>query len=250
VREQVLTKARKLYPGQRSVIAARFELARRSAQAETEERKLQCLMQEGPQGFADKLPQLERELQQQLAELDRYEAIIDASNTPTIQPEGTFEALGAIARTAFRGSDGQLHPLLTSDEARLLSMRKGSLDDSERAEVEAHVVHGYNLLKQIPWTRELRNIPEIARDHHEKPNGRGYPAGEQEISLPSRMMAIADVYDALTASDRPYKSAISAELALQILAKMARDGEIDANLFELFVRTKAYEMQRVDCFEY
>jgi len=252
VREQVLTKARKLQPHHRMLIAVRFDLARRSAQAESAACMLECLREEGPEGLARKAPQIEHALQEQLAVLAGYLQIIEASDVPSIMPEGTSTALCQIAATTYLGSDGQPYPLLTQDELRVLSIRKGSLSDEDRAEAEAHAVYGYNLLKQIPWTGELRNVPEFARDHHEKPNGKGYPAGlmAEEIVLPARMMAIADVFDALTAADRPYKPAVSVERALRILDEMARHGELDVNLFELFVRAKVYELHKVECFEY
>src|SRR5208337_3181107 len=104
---------------------------------------------------------------------------------------------------------------------------KGSLDDRERQEVESHVEHTYNFLKQIPWTKEIRNIPEIARGHHEKLNGRGYPGklAADDIPLQTRLMTIADVFDALAAADRPYKESVSVETALEILGQMADAGE-------------------------
>jgi hypothetical protein len=162
------------------------------------------------------------------------------------------EVLQEIARKTYPGRDGAECPLLTPDEVRLLSMRKGSLDANERAEIESHVVYSYNFLKQIPWTNELRNVPEIARHHHEKLNGKGYPLNLscQEIPLASRMMAIADVFDALAASDRPYKPSVSVERALEILGEMARNGEIDPQLYSLFVQNKVYELWKIDCFEY
>jgi HD-GYP domain-containing protein (c-di-GMP phosphodiesterase class II) len=252
VREQVLTKARKLYPSQMEAIAMRFDLARRAAQSENAEHRLRCLLEQGREAYEKRVPQFDSELDERLQALDRYAAIVDASNLPTVQPEGTFEVLQEIAGTMYRGRDGAPCPLLTHEEVRMLSMRKGSLDASEREEVESHVVHSYSFLKQIPWTSELRNVPEIARHHHEKPNGKGYPANLalQEIPLPSRMMAIADVFDALAASDRPYKPSVSVERALEILGEMARNGEIDPDLYALFVKAKVYELSKVECFEY
>jgi HD-GYP domain-containing protein (c-di-GMP phosphodiesterase class II) len=168
-----------------------------------------------------------------------------------VLPVRTFEALHEIAAKTFRGCDGVERPLLTAGEVHMLSIRRGSLDDGERAEVESHVVHSYNFLKQIPWTREIRNIPEIARGHHEKMNGKGYPENlaSAQIPLASRMMAIADIFDALL-HDRPYKSAVSVERALEILGEMAQNNELDPQLFALFVRAKVYERWKEECFQY
>jgi HD-GYP domain-containing protein (c-di-GMP phosphodiesterase class II) len=252
VREEVLVKARKLYPAQLDVICSRFDFARRTLQVENSELKLQYLEQNGRDEYLKKLPQLDSELNEQLKELDRFAAFIRVSNEPSLLPEGSFETLNEIARKKFRGWDGILRPLVTPEEVRLLSIRKGSLDDSERKEVESHVEHTYNFLKQIPWTREIRNIPEIARGHHEKLNGRGYPGRlvSSDIPLQARLMTIADVFDALAAADRPYKESVSVETALQILEQMAREGEIDPHVYSLFVQDKIYERWKVECFEY
>jgi HD-GYP domain-containing protein (c-di-GMP phosphodiesterase class II) len=169
-----------------------------------------------------------------------------------VLPEGSFEMLSEIAKRKYCGWDGVLQPLVTAEEVRLLSIRKGSLDRREREEVESHVEHTYNFLKQIPWTREIRNIPEIARGHHEKMNGGGYPGnlGSKDILLQTRLMTLADVFDALAAADRPYKEAVSVERALEILAEMAKQGEIDAQVYALFLKDKVYEFWKTECLEY
>ena len=107
----------------------------------------------------------------------------------------------------------------------MLAITRGSLTDAERREIQQHVMHTFQFLAQIPWTRELRRVPEIAHSHHEKLDGSGYPFGVrgEQIPVQSRMMAIADIYDALTATDRPYKKAVRVEEALDILrAEQAR----------------------------
>jgi HD-GYP domain-containing protein (c-di-GMP phosphodiesterase class II) len=117
------------------------------------------------------------------------------------------------------------------------------LNAAERLEIESHVVHTYNFLSQIPWTSELRKVPEIARAHHEKLNGTGYPyklRGDQ-IPLPTKMMTICDIFDALTAADRPYKRAVATARALGILDDCVRAKEIDPDLFRLFREARVYE---------
>jgi HD-GYP domain-containing protein (c-di-GMP phosphodiesterase class II) len=118
-----------------------------------------------------------------------------------------------------------------------LSIRKGSLTDEERREIESHVTHTYRFLSQIPWTRTLKRVPDIAYGHHEKLTGRGYPRSlkETQIALPTRMMTISDIYDALTASDRPYKRAVPKEKAYDILLDEARRGEVDKDLLHVFI---------------
>jgi HD-GYP domain-containing protein (c-di-GMP phosphodiesterase class II) len=126
---------------------------------------------------------------------------------------------------------------------RYLTIRKGSLDDAERHEIESHVTHTYEFLQRIPWTRELQQIPLIAYGHHEKMDGRGYPrrvTGEA-IPIQTRMMTISDIYDALTAQDRPYKRAVSIDRALDILTTEVMEGQLDSDLFKLFIDAKLFQ---------
>jgi HD-GYP domain-containing protein (c-di-GMP phosphodiesterase class II) len=109
-------------------------------------------------------------------------------------------------------------------------------------------MHTYNFLKQIPWTKEIGNIPQIALGHHEKMNGGGYPhkLAAPKIPLQTRMMTVSDIFDALSASDRPYKKAVNRERALEILHMMVQDGELDGTVFQLFVDARIYEKVRND----
>src|SRR4029434_6982421 len=113
---------------------------------------------------------------------------------------------------------------LSHEEAKTLPMARGSLTEAEFKEIQSHVVHTYQFLSRIPWTREFRRIPEIARSHHEKLDGTGYPYGmkAEEIPVQSKMMTIADIYDALTAGDRPYKKALPRDEPLDIDRKRTR----------------------------
>jgi len=143
----------------------------------------------------------------------------------------------------YQDLEGNDLPYLTDDEVRFLSIRKGSLDEHERLEIESHVTHTYRFLLQIPWTKELEDIPAIAYGHHEKLDGSGYPRkvrGDQ-IPIQTRMMTISDIFDALTASDRPYKRAVPLPRALDIMAEEVKAGMLDEALFQLFVESKAYE---------
>jgi HD-GYP domain-containing protein (c-di-GMP phosphodiesterase class II) len=127
--------------------------------------------------------------------------------------------------------------VLSAHEIQVLSIPRGSLSATERREIESHVTHTFKFLSQIPWTRMLKRVPEIAYAHHEKLDGKGYPRavpGDQ-IPVQSKMMAISDIYDALTASDRPYKKAVPHELALDILKKESESGQLDRDLFRIFV---------------
>lgn len=248
VREEVLVKAKKLYPLQLDLIRGRFEFAKRTAEAEKLRKQLQVLLDRGKAAFDEASSQLEKEFAAELARLEQEFQFIAEVNEPTIFDEGGFERLLEIAKRSVTQMDGSNGSLLKDDEARLLSIRKGSLDERERRQIESHVVHTFNFLNQIPWTSEIRNIPEIAHGHHERLNGRGYPhkLSAPEIPLQTRMMAIADIFDALAAADRPYKKAVTAERALNILEAAVKDGEIDPNLFRLFVDARIYDQWRAE----
>jgi HD-GYP domain-containing protein (c-di-GMP phosphodiesterase class II) len=148
-----------------------------------------------------------------------------------------------VGEQSYAYFDGTLRPYLSESEIRNLAIPRGSLNDEERLEIESHVTHSFRFLMQIPWTKELRRVPLIAYSHHERLDGSGYPRGvrEAEVPIQARMMTIADVYDALAAADRPYKPAVPAERALDILRTEARAGRIDRILLDLFVEAKIYE---------
>jgi HD-GYP domain-containing protein (c-di-GMP phosphodiesterase class II) len=130
---------------------------------------------------------------------------------------------------------------------RFLTIRKGSLDERERMEIESHVTLTWRFLQHIPWTRELQQVPLIAFGHHEKLDGRGYPrriTGDA-IPLQTRIMTISDIYDALTAQDRPYKAAVSRDRACDILQQEVDEGQLDPELYRLFVEARVFERSGV-----
>ena len=248
VREEVLVKAKKLYPAQLEVIRQRFGLMRRTLENETLRAKMQYLMEKGREQFLAEQSKFDNDLAERLREIEEYAEAIIWANEPTVLPEGNFDLLEQIARLHYEDMEGKKQPLLTADEVQMLSIRKGSLDEEERLQIEAHVLHTVSFLQQIPWTTELRGIPEIARGHHEKLNGTGYPykLSAPEIPVQTRMMTISDIFDALAAADRPYKKAVSVERALDILELSVKDGEIDPGLFDLFVSAKIFDRWKVE----
>src|ERR1700724_2756798 len=159
-------------------------------------------------------------------------------------PSGQFDRLFEIARQTYRDARGVERPVLTPDEVRFLSIPKGSLDPDERAQIESHVIHSFNFLLQIPWTKEIREIPRIARAHHEKLNGSGYPyqLRSDEIPVQAKIMTICDIFDALSASDRPYKKAVAADRALNILEMSVKDQELDPELYRLFLEARIFHL--------
>ncbi len=248
VREEVLVKAKKLYPAQLDLVKQRFEFVKRSMEVEQLKQRLDYVLQKGREEYLAKLGTFDEELKKQVEEVDGYFATILKSNEPSVLPEGNFGRLLEIAARHYSDFSGEQRPLLLPDEVRLLSIRKGSLDDEERMQIESHVVHTLKFLEQIPWTSEIRNIPEIARGHHEKLNGLGYPYKLSAPAIPvqTRMMTISDIFDALSAADRPYKRAVGLERALQILQFAVQDGELDPALFQVFLDAKVYEKWKIE----
>jgi HD-GYP domain-containing protein (c-di-GMP phosphodiesterase class II) len=243
VREEVLIKAKKLYPLQLDIVRQRFDYIRKEIEAGTVRRKLQVFLERDRGDALSEIARLGEDFDQRLKRIEEYlEFIVDA-NEPTVLEQGQFRKLREIAQQSFIDPRGIERPYLDSSEARLLSIPKGSLDPSERSEIESHVIHTYNFLTQIPWTKELKRVPDIARAHHEKLNGSGYPfkLHGDEIPLPTKMMTVCDIFDALTAKDRPYKRAVPVDRALAILEECVRANEIDSELFRLFREAKLYE---------
>jgi len=252
VREEVLVKAKKLYPARLEIIRQRFEFVKRTTESESLRGRLDYALEKGREKYLKRLPAFDKKLAQQIEELDNFFKAVVQANEPSVMAAGSFERLLKIAARKYPDFGGQKKELLTPEEVGLLSIRKGSLDDGERLQIESHVVHSFNFLKQIPWTKEIRNIPDIARGHHEKLNGKGYPykLSAPEIPVQSRMMTISDVFDALSAADRPYKRAVTTERALQILEFAVKDGELDPGLFQLFLEAKVYERWKIEPFPY
>ena len=242
VREQVLVKAKKLYPGQLELIQQRFAYARKALALAQSERKLAYLLDQGREEFLRRQPGFERELAEQLREVDDLLAFILRCNEPTLLHEGNFARLADAAAWQIADGEGRATALLLPQEARLLAIARGTLDDAERLQIQSHVEHTQNFLRQIPWTAEIKNVAEIAAAHHEKLDGTGYPRSlaVQEIPLQSKMMTIADIFDALSAGDRPYKSAVPWERALEILNDEAARGLIDGDILRLFHEAEVF----------
>jgi len=243
VREQVLIKAKKLYPLHLDLIRQRHHFVKRTAEREFWRKRAEFLESHDRKDYAPFLRALEEEHAREMVALDGFLDAVLSANEPTVLPAGRFEALLQVARRTYEDPTGRPHPYLTEEEMRYLTIPKGSLDETERLEIESHVTHTYRFLQQIPWTRELQDIPMIAYGHHEKLDGKGYPrrvTGEG-IPIQTRMMTISDIYDALSAADRPYKAAVAPARALDIMADEVRAGQLDQELFRLFVDGKVFE---------
>lgn len=147
-----------------------------------------------------------------------------------------------IARQHWSDVHGETHPLLTENEVYNLSIQRGTLNPEERKIIEDHAVHTINMLSQISFPSSLRNVTEYAAGHHERMDGTGYPRGlkRDQLSIPARMVAIADIFEALTAPDRPYRKPGTLSWAIDIMHRMKLDNHIDGDLFDLFLSEKVY----------
>jgi len=248
VRENVLVKANKLYPNEIKYVRSRFDFIKKSMECKYLEKKLSMVRDNKVDDYHECFKQIDNELKEELIRLDAYIEGIEKANIPTILEDDLFDELKNISDKVYQDYSGVECNYLTPYEFNLLSIKKGTLDEKERHEIESHVVHSYEFLKKIPWTKEFENIPDIAHAHHEKLNGDGYPLGinTDKIPIQSKMMAITDIYDALTAQDRPYKKAVPHNKALDIIGFDVKGGLVDSDLFDMFVKEKVYEIVHED----
>lgn len=239
VREQVLVKAKKLYPYDFVLIERRFALAQRSLEVTMLRKKLAAIEQ--GQSSAD-LKAIDEELATRREELVQALATIRKANEPKVLEGGDYEMIEAIAQRTYLDENGTDQPLLMPAEVECLSVPRGSLTPSEYDEIRSHVVHTFEFLKTIPWGRKFRRVAQIAGAHHERLDGTGYPKRLHgpEIPLQSKMMTVSDIFDALTAADRPYKKAVPLSRALDILGMEVKQNHIDADLVRIFTESKAW----------
>ena len=254
VPEAVLTKQKKLYPAQLEIIRHRFGLAQRTMEMECVQSKYKYLLehsayrkhpsQEPECAQCQEIELLDTKLAEAKTRLAEYWEVLLEANEPHILAAEPLAQLREISRQTYRDIDGAKKPLLNPDEIVQLMVSRGNLTPEERSAIEFHVTHTYEFLKQIPWTKDLKNIPDIAYGHHEKLDGTGYPRGlnKSEIPIQAQVMTIADIYDALTAGDRPYKRALRTEAAMKILRQEAAHNKINADLLELFDHRQVFSV--------
>ncbi len=262
VPEAVLTKSKKLYPDTLEIIRQRFAVIRRTLERNCAENKFSYLLHHPHHEHfifnhfgcphCQKLSKFEIELDQGMEKLDFYWKLIEAFNEPMAYKTKEFldtiqevsQELSALSRYTYEDIDGQIRPLVTKAELDQLMLPKGNLTLEERAAIESHVTKSYEFLLQIPWTKPLQNVPVIAFGHHEKIDGTGYPLGLKGDQIPfqSQIMAIADIYDALTAADRPYKKALPLNIALKILREEAGQNKLNQELVRLFEQRQVFQI--------
>jgi HD-GYP domain-containing protein (c-di-GMP phosphodiesterase class II) len=177
-----------------------------------------------------------------LIEADR--ALVRKSNTGgEFMDDAQVAAIHALAKRELRMSDGSVQPFLSPDEVENLCIRRGTLTAAEREIINHHIVMTIRMLEALPWPSHLTQVPEYAGGHHERMDGKGYPRGltREQMSVQARAMGIADVFEALTAKDRPYKKGMGLMQSLTILGRMKLDNHVDPDLFEVFLRERVYK---------
>jgi HD-GYP domain-containing protein (c-di-GMP phosphodiesterase class II) len=245
VREHVLVKAKKLYPRDLELIRQRFEFVIRTIESDILTRKVHALSRGAS---ADELAELDAELHAKRAEIEEAWRVVESANEPTVLAAGDFKRIEELGRQSYSRLDGEVATLLSASEVKSLSVMRGSLTSEEFDEIRSHVSHTYRFLSQIPWGATFSRVAQIAGAHHERLNGTGYPnrLRAEEIPLQSKMMSVSDIFDALTASDRPYKRAVPVPKALEILSFEVKDNHIDGDLVRIFVEAKVWEPVMAD----
>jgi len=250
VQEKYLRKGKKLYASQMIAIRQRFAYILKSVEADYLRKQLD--LRNSGRATAAALAALDAEYRRKRADVERLRDAVDRANKPTVVAEESFAAfahlptrdLGEKHEEDFPVEAWAEPPFLSGAEVEALSIPRGSLTEHEKERINEHVQKTYEFLVKIPWTGDLRGIPEIAWAHHERLDGTGYPRRLKDADIPvqAKMMTIADIYDALVAQDRPYKKAQTPEKALDILWVDVRKGWLDAELLRVFIEAKVYDL--------
>lgn len=221
------------------LIEVRFEIIKRDMEIAYLKQKLSADNGSDP----EKLQQLEKIYQGELAQLDSdLEFLKKANIGREFMPEKDIQRLREIANRQWTDLSGKQASLLNENELYNLSIPKGTLTPEEREQINNHIVVTQKMLNQLPFPKVLKNVPEIAGGHHERMDGKGYPNGltREQMSVQARLMGIADVFEALTASDRPYKKPMPLSQVLTILGNMKLEGHIDPDIFDVFINEGVY----------
>ena len=217
------------------LVDTRFEIIRRDAIIHAIRKKLE----EAGKSSVEQ----DEQLQQELARIEVDREYIRRCNIGSeyITPEQIIR-INSIADNTWQHSSGKNEKLLLDEEASNLQIGRGTLSVREREIINNHVSVTIKMLESLPYPKHLRRLPEYAGGHHEKMDGTGYPHSltKEEMSIPARMLAIADVFEALTASDRPYKKVMGLAQSLTILGRMKSEGHVDPDLFDVFIHKQVY----------
>lgn len=233
------TKLQTLYD-RIGLVDTRFEVLKRDAELAALRRQLALRPVVDAAAEAQEL----QGLQQGIQALEEEREFMRRCNqgTEAMRAEDQQRVRDISAARQWRNPQGVQTSFLTAEELENLTIRSGTLTQAERDTVNYHIVATIKMLETLPWPRHLKNVPEYAGGHHERMDGKGYPRGltRDQMSVQARMMGIADIFEALTAADRPYKSGMTLSQALAIMCKMRDNGHIDPDLFQVFVREGVY----------
>ncbi len=240
VRERVLVKEKKLYPEELERVTGRFRFLKSDLRLKHVSRLVDLLREKANE------KQVHKTMEDAAADTRKVEEIFQcllAANEPSFLSEDASARLNQIKNQVFTTCDGDSVKAIEKDEYKSLSVPKGTLTPEERMEIESHVQHTYNFLNKIPWPKEMKNVPDIASKHHEMMDGSGYPfkLDNTNLNTQARIMSIADIFDALTATDRPYKKAVPLEKTLEILRSEAERKRLDNDLVDIFIREKVFQ---------
>jgi hypothetical protein len=221
------------------LVDTRFEVLRRDLEIAALKAKYESAV---PPDL-ERLQSIDSKLRSDIAQLEADREFLRFANVggEAMQPQDQ-ERVARIAAYRWTGVDGQEADFLNQDERTNLTIRAGTLNNEERQVINNHIVTTIRMLESLPWPKHLQRVPEYAGGHHEKMDGSGYPKklrGDQ-MSVQARIMAVADIFEALTACDRPYKAGNTLSESLQILGGFATRGHIDPDLFNIFVQQKVY----------
>jgi HD-GYP domain-containing protein (c-di-GMP phosphodiesterase class II) len=229
-----------------SLIDTRFELLRRDAEIDTLTKKLDLARSPGLDEITrrDRTYAIDEELRETLRQIDEDRKFLRRCNigaeSMSKEEQDRVHQIGLAYK--WRDTSGNTANFLTDDELKNLVISRGTLTQEEREIINHHIVSTIKMLEALPWPKHLRNVPEYAGGHHERMDGKGYPRGltRDQMSVQARVMGIADIFEALTAKDRPYKKGKTLSESLHILGKFKLNGHIDPDLFDVFIRRKVY----------
>lgn len=220
------------------LIDARLEILRRDAEIALLKRQLAT-----PTPTDEPTIDAEAHYQHSITTLNQAQECLHLYNLGSeFMPEEARARVTQIGQMTWQTYKGETRPLLSEEELYNLTIPKGTLTPQERNIINHHIVATINMLESLPFPKHLRNVPEIAGGHHERMDGKGYPKGltREAMSLQARIMGIADIFEALTAADRPYKRGMPLSQALSIMGKMRLEGHIDPDLFDVFIQQQVY----------
>jgi HD-GYP domain-containing protein (c-di-GMP phosphodiesterase class II) len=237
--EYIVDKATKLQTviDRIDLIETRFHLIAKSIENDYLHRKFEML--KNGEKNDDAFFRMERQMSEEMDNLwQKFEFIKSINTAQEFMPDDKIDQLNEIGQKVYM-QNGKARPYLSEDELENLGIRKGTLTQKERAIIENHANVTLKILNELPFPKNLSMVPEYAAGHHEKLDGSGYPRHLKEHNLPlqSRIMAIADIFEALTAKDRPYKKPMKLSKALEILSYMKKDGHIDPDIYDLVLNS-------------